>query len=88
MKTLLSLLFLSFNTYALDLTLGIGHCDSSLDYCPKPIGKIAIGHDFLTNGNHIIRGEIEHFSRLDDSLINGDRGTELYFIEYKYVFSK
>ena len=75
--------------------LGLGACSNATDYCPDPIGKAAVEVTALQseNHNHSVMFSAEHFSNVRDNKWNsrspwntGDRGTEMYFLQYKYEF--
>jgi len=75
------------------IILGLGTCQQSTDYCPDPIGKASIEVTTLQSDNkaHSIMFSAEHFSNVSDNKWlsgspweHGDRGTEMYFIQYKY----
>lgn len=86
MKFLFSIfLFLSSAVNALDLTLGLGTCSNAVDYCPRPVGKIALSQTLWQEDKHSIDLSIEHYSKIGNGewRWEGDRGTEFYLLEYK-----
>jgi len=77
------------------IILGLGACSNNTDYCPDPVGKAAIEITALQSNNHAhsIMFEAEHFSNVSDNKWlhmhpwdYGDRGTEIYSIQYKFEF--
>lgn len=70
------------------LILGLGTCDPTVDFCPDPVGKIAADMTIVESDSqtHSIHLGVEHFSRIGDGELRGegDRGTELFMLEYHY----
>ena len=67
--------------------LGLGACGGHVDYCPDPVGKVALELELVRHSNHSIFASVVHYSEIGNGEPSGgDRGTELYTINYKYIF--
>ena len=73
---------------AVSILLGVGTCDGSkVDYCPDPVGEVAIEVEAARYNNHSILFKAVHYSEIGNGEpYGGDRGTELYLLEYKYTW--
>jgi hypothetical protein len=74
---------------AISLILGIGGCPSSTDYCPDPVGKFGVQAELVRYDRHSIFLDATHYSELGNGEpTGGDRGTELYTLNYRYTWSR
>lgn len=68
------------------IVLGLGTCGSQVDYCPDPVGKVALEVELVSHQNHSIFASAVHYSEIGNGEPHGgDRGTELYTINYKFT---
>lgn len=80
------IIYLMFFSEA-SIILGAGTCGlATVDYCPEPVGKAAIEVVLMEHERHSVSFEAEHFSKITDGVTygHGDRGTEIFFLQYKF----